>query len=138
MVFFLLFLIVFGINYFVNYRKQKRDNVKIEKQGQDLKSLMNELNHRVKNNFQMVVAMLRIQSRSLGDTLSSHILNETSNRFQAIAKVHERLYQAESFSDSSLKEYLEDLIHGIAEHGPGDDPAECYALSAGVASPLHL
>ena len=114
LVFFLLFLIVFGINYFVNYRKQKRDNVKIVKQGQDLKSLMNELNHRVKNNFQMVVAMLRIQSRSLGDTISSHILNETSNRFQAIAKVHERLYQAESFSDTSLKEYLEDLIQGIA------------------------
>ena len=114
LVFFLLFLIGFGINYFVNYRKQKRDNVKIVKQGQDLKSLMNELNHRVKNNFQMVVAMLRIQSRSLGDALSSQILNETSNRFQAIAKVHERLYQTESFSDTGLKEYLEDLIRGIA------------------------
>ena len=30
------------------------------------------------------------------------------------------------------------LIHGIAEHGSGDDPAECHALSAGVAATLYF
>jgi two-component sensor histidine kinase len=112
----LIILLVFVINYYKNYKIQHAANKKIAKQGEDLKSLIYELNHRVKNNFQMVVAMLQIQSRSIKDSEIADILIQTSNRFQAISRVHEKLYQVDALDNTYLIDYLKDLVNNISTH----------------------
>lgn len=110
----LIVLIAFGVNFKRNLNRQKTDNAKITQQKEDLKALINELNHRVKNNFQTVVSMLRIQSRSIQDEKLKDILSQTSNRFLAISNVHEKLYQTEAFSEINVKEYLNEIALGIS------------------------
>lgn len=104
----------FGINYYKNYNRQKAANIIIAKQGEDLRALLQELNHRVKNNFQTVASMLKMQSRSLEDKTTVAILNQTSNRFLSISSVHEKFYQLESFSGLPIKDFLYDIVANIS------------------------
>ncbi len=115
MILVLFAFVAFGIYYFKNYNSQKAANIIIAKQGEDLKSLIHELNHRVKNNFQTVASMLRLQSRTLDDKTLLAILMQTSNQFLSIANVHEKLYQLESFSGIPIKDFLHDIVSNISQ-----------------------
>ena len=54
-------------------------------------TLLQEMNHRVKNSLTIVASMLSLQARDVADeTLAAH-LAEASNRVSAIARAHERL-----------------------------------------------
>lgn len=50
-----------------------------------------EIHHRVKNNLQSIVSLLRIQRRRIENDEASKILNESENRVLAISSVHEML-----------------------------------------------
>jgi two-component sensor histidine kinase len=103
-------LIVFGIIYYRNYQKQKLANTKILKQKKDLRTLMKELHHRVKNNLQLTVSMLRMQARTIQDKAAVDALVSSENRLQSIAMVHEKLYKSDNVSGVLLKEYLQELM----------------------------
>ena len=121
----LISFVAFGIYYYKNYKSQKAANILIAKQREDLKELINELNHRVKNNFQTVGSMLKMQTRSLEDKTLKEVLLQTSNRFLAIAGVHEKLYQLEVFSDIPIKDYLYDIVGNIShQFGAAKDQFE--------------
>ncbi|MCX6186856.1 MAG: ATP-binding protein [Bacteroidetes bacterium] len=110
----LLGFIAFGINYYRSYKRQKSDNLQIVKQADDLKVLMKEVHHRVKNNLQLIVAMLRMQHRAIEDKAAVDALVNSENRLHAIAVVHEKLYQSENISSVLLKDYLQELIDVLA------------------------
>ncbi|MDI9618159.1 histidine kinase dimerization/phosphoacceptor domain -containing protein [Methanothermobacter sp.] len=54
--------------------------------------LMSEIHRRVKNNLQLIISLLRLQSRYIDDEESLEIFTECQNRVRSIALVHERLY----------------------------------------------
>jgi len=110
----LLAFAALGINYYKNYNKQKAANNIIAKQGEDLKALIHELNHRVKNNFQTVASMLRMQSRTKDDQTLVNILMQTSNQFLSIANAHQKLYLQESLGGIPVKDYLFDIVDTIS------------------------
>lgn len=103
-----------GINYYRSYRRQKLDNLQIAKQAEDLKTLMKEVHHRVKNNLQLIVAMLRMQHRTIEDKAAIDALVNSENRLHAIAMVHEKLYKTENITSVLLKDYLQELIDVLA------------------------
>ena len=104
-----------GINYYRSYKRQKSDNLQIAKQAEDLKTLMKELHHRVKNNLQLIVAMLRMQHRTIEDKAAIDALVNSENRLHAIAMVHEKLYKTENITSVLLKDYLQELIDVLAK-----------------------
>ena len=106
----LLGFTAFGINYYRSYKRQKSDNLQIVKQAEDLKTLMKEVHHRVKNNLQLIVAMLRMQHRTIEDKAAIEALVNSENRLHAIAMVHEKLYKTENITSVLLKDYLQELI----------------------------
>jgi len=106
----LLGFTAFGINFYRNYKRQQADNKQIKKQADDLKTLMKEVHHRVKNNLQLIVAMLRMQHRTIEDKAAIEALVNSENRLHAIAVVHEKLYKSENISSVLLKDYLQELI----------------------------
>ena len=59
--------------------------------------LLHELSHRVKNNFQMVGAILEMQSREVADPDLQGQFREAIGRIRALATIHERLYRKASF-----------------------------------------
>lgn len=118
----------FGFNYYRNYKRQKLDNIKIVRQSEELKILMNEVHHRVKNNLQVIVAMLRMQARSIDNQFAIDALISSENRLQAIAMVHEKLYKTEKHGEIILKEYLQELMEVLLKQHQQNETSVNYQI----------
>ncbi len=75
--------------------------------------LLKEIHHRVKNNFQVVSSLLRLQSVKTKDTEARKTLDESRARIISISKIHERLYRSNSLKLVDTKEVLKDLVNGL-------------------------
>lgn len=73
--------------------------------------LLQEVHHRVKNNLQVIISMINIQSRGLGteDARAHAILRDCQQRIQSIALIHEKLYQSSSYVNVPFSEYVRGL-----------------------------
>jgi PAS domain S-box-containing protein len=83
--------------------------------------LLQELNHRVKNNLQMVASMLSIQSRQVSDPEMRDMLLANRARIQAISLVHKELYGENFDGYLNLETALQTISEGIASLT--EDPA---------------
>jgi PAS domain S-box-containing protein len=72
--------------------------------------LLREINHRVKNNLQVISSLLNLKAHRIKDESLKNILWESRNRIRSIALVHEKLYQTGNFAEISLGEYGKALI----------------------------
>jgi PAS domain S-box-containing protein len=68
--------------------------------------LLREIHHRVKNNLQIIISLLKLQSRYIDDDKTRQALNESQNRLRAMALVHERIYRSSNIAEINLKDYL--------------------------------
>jgi two-component sensor histidine kinase len=75
--------------------------------------LLSEIHHRVKNNMAVVSGLLELESMQNQDPKQA--LQDSRNRIQSMAMIHETLYQSESFSDINLSQYLQKLTKYIGE-----------------------
>ncbi|HEV8414910.1 MAG TPA: histidine kinase dimerization/phosphoacceptor domain -containing protein [Bryobacteraceae bacterium] len=56
--------------------------------------LLKELHHRVKNNLQVIVSLLRMQANASADETVTAVLRECQHRVEAIAMIHDQLCQS--------------------------------------------
>jgi PAS domain S-box-containing protein len=68
--------------------------------------LLREIHHRVKNNLQIIISLLNLQSRYLKDQKVLAAIQESQNRVRAMALVHEKVYQSEHISEIDITEYI--------------------------------
>ncbi|HDQ44919.1 MAG TPA: PAS domain S-box protein [bacterium] len=71
--------------------------------------LLRELYHRTKNNMQVIRSMLALQAHYSNDQTVRKIFRDTQNRIDAMALVHQKLYQSQNLSRIDLKEYILEL-----------------------------
>ncbi len=128
MLFCLIVLLAFVFSYYKSYRTQKIANAKIVKQSNAMQVLVKEVHHRVKNNLQVVMAMLRMQERSILDENAKDALIHSENRLQAIAIIHEKLYNTNDFTAVALKEYVEDLMKVLVVQYQSMHPNFSYSI----------
>jgi PAS domain S-box-containing protein len=69
-------------------------------------TLIKEVHHRVKNNFQIVMSLLSLQGRTISDEVLAEKFRDAQNRIRAMALIHEKLYQSEEFSSIDFAEYI--------------------------------
>ncbi len=72
--------------------------------------LMDELNHRVKNNLAMVVALVRLKDAALGEGVD---LSDIRNQINAILTVHDKLQKSGSITHIRLRDYLDDILRTV-------------------------
>ena len=75
----------------------------------DRELLLREIQHRVKNNMQMVCSLLQLQARHAQNPVMSAILHESQNRVRSMALIHEKLYGGDSLARIDLADYLRSL-----------------------------
>ncbi len=90
-------------------------NIKIQQQNNEKTTLVKEIHHRVKNNLQIVVSLLRLQSSEINDDKMKKHFQESINRIMAMALIHQKLYQNESLSQVKFSDYASDLIKTIVQ-----------------------
>ncbi len=76
--------------------------------------LLQEVNHRVKNNLTIVASLMNLQSEKSHDDYHKQLFMECRNRLDSIASVHELIYKAKSYSHINFKEYLNQIIEHIS------------------------
>ena len=71
--------------------------------------LLQEVHHRVKNNMQIISSLLSLQSKRITDENVLSALQDSQERVQAMALVHERLYQSDDLGYIDFAGYLTEL-----------------------------
>jgi PAS domain S-box-containing protein len=75
--------------------------------------LLNEVDHRVKNNLQMISSLIVMQSRNIPDPEIRHSLMSMLERVEALSAVHRRLYQSSDVSRFDLSEFSRELTRDL-------------------------
>jgi two-component sensor histidine kinase len=75
--------------------------------------LLKEINHRVKNNLQIISSLFNLQVRKIKDKKTIEIFKEARNRIYSISLIHEKLFQANSYGRINFKDYIEGLISNM-------------------------
>ncbi|WP_128547883.1 tetratricopeptide repeat-containing sensor histidine kinase [Larkinella soli] len=98
-----------------NNRIITENNRKISEQSEQLKILLRELHHRVKNNLAIVSSLLRLQSRRLKDEGAVEAVRTGQQRVEAMALIHQQLYQVDSVTAVNIREYITELYEGLVQ-----------------------
>ncbi len=82
-------------------------------QSDQLRTLMKELHHRVKNNLAIVSSLLTLQANGLTDEKAIQAVRKGQQRVQAMSLIHQRLYHTDRVTIVNMREYLTDLAESL-------------------------
>jgi two-component sensor histidine kinase len=75
--------------------------------------LLAEVYHRVKNNMQVIISLLRLQAKNIEDKKHADMFIESEDRIRSMALIHEQLYQSQDFANIDFGEYTKSLVEGM-------------------------
>ena len=120
--------------FYIGYRFKQRHNRKLQlqqdkinKQNEQLKLLLTEqqklvsekewlvkeIHHRVKNNLQIVISLLNAQADSLDNSSAINAIRESRERMQAIALIHQKLYQPDQNNLINMNSYISEMVANL-------------------------
>ena len=108
----------------ITQQKNEKERLKIQvsEKTKDLKValdekglLLKELNHRVKNNMQTIVSLVRLQGDEIEDERFQNVFITIQNRINAMSHLHELLYRQDNISHVNAYAYFDILIDELKE-----------------------
>jgi two-component sensor histidine kinase len=100
--------------------REERVNAEVEEKTKQLSDtvkskelLLREVHHRVKNNLQILLSLIKLQKDGIEDQAHKSTLNDIGNRVNAIAKSYEMLTMDEHLDQIDMKLYMESLAANI-------------------------
>lgn len=100
-----------GSNTDITARTQVENQLKASLKEKDV--LLKEIHHRVKNNLQIISSLLRLQTKYIHDQQALDMFQDSHNRVQAMAMIHEKLYQSSNLATIEISDYIENLTNSL-------------------------
>ena len=105
-------------------------------------TLLHEVDHRVKNNLQMVSSLIILQQRAITDQKTRESLGTMLERIEALSTVHRRLYQSKDVTTFDVGDFMRDLVTDL-QVASGRQIEVCFDLDtvtipAEKATPVAL
>ncbi len=85
--------------------------------------LLQEVHHRIKNNLQIILSMIRLQNDKIKDDDIAKKLTDLENRVNAISKTYELLLSSDNLENIDMETYIESLLVDISATC---DSAKCH------------
>ena len=106
-------------------------------------TLLHEVDHRVKNNLQMISSLIVMQSRTIKDEATKRSLATMLERIEALSTVHRRLYQSKDVSRFDVSDFARDLVADLLTASGRSEISstldlEPIVISAEKATPVAL
>jgi len=109
----LVCLLFLGMLAWDHNRRTKAKNMIIQKQANEMKILMKEIHHRVKNNLQIISSLLDIQSMTVENEQAHQAIRGSKNRVQSMAIIHRFLYHENNIRGIEFEDYLKNLAENL-------------------------
>ena len=107
---------------FQSGRRRRRTNellsaqkAEIEVKSQQNELLLKEIHHRVKNNLQSISSLLYLQSAHIKDADVKQAVAAGQHRVEAMALIHQKLYQRDNLAAIEMRGYLDDLVRSLIQ-----------------------
>lgn len=114
----------------------------VSKREQEKALLLKELNHRVKNNLQMVASLLNLQENQLQGHPAEAAIASGKYRVEALSLIHRKLYSEDHHTEIDVCDYIEELVMNLCySYGKVDKPQfDLAQINIGIdqAVPLAL
>ncbi|MCZ3364879.1 MULTISPECIES: PAS domain S-box protein [Methanobacterium] len=95
----------------ISERKKAENDIKASLKEKE--TLLMEIHHRVKNNLQIISSLLDLQANYVDEQEAINVLQESQNRVQSMAIIHEMLYQSIDLTSIDFISYIENLAHDL-------------------------
>jgi PAS domain S-box-containing protein len=101
----------------ITEHKQAEESLRISFKEKEI--LLREVHHRTKNNLQVILSLLDLQSLTIRDKKMLGGIKDIQNRIRSIALVHEKLYQSKDLSNVNLKNYIQEVTNALIKSYEG-------------------
>ncbi len=76
-------------------------------------TLLREVHHRVKNNFQVILSLLNLQAANMENAGVKKYFDDAQSRIRSMALVHELLYQSGDISRLDISRYITTIVNEL-------------------------
>lgn len=111
--YFLLFIYSIASNNELNRRKEREMDLELSLNEREI--LLREVHHRIKNNLQTIMGLIKMQCMSINNNNAKQHLDETVSRINAMGLLYHTLYLSEDFTQIDLRDYLTTVIKQLKE-----------------------
>jgi two-component sensor histidine kinase/Tfp pilus assembly protein PilF len=137
-----------GFTFFGRSRRKEREKENLEKivsertlelnlKNKQKELMLQEIHHRVKNNLQVISSLLRLQTHYKADKDVDEILENCIARIKCMAILHDKLCQANDYSEINLQEYFLELTGYISKNYDDVSPDTKIELDV-IPLALHI
>ena len=117
----ILLFVIAGLLYWQNRLRKKKNNVITDKNGQlqhlltEKEWLLKEIHHRVKNNLQIVMSLLKSQARYIDNESALTAIHDSQHRVHAMSLIHQKLYNSDNVSTIDMELYIHELASYLGD-----------------------
>jgi two-component sensor histidine kinase len=108
--------LVFASNLEARHRRAAQH--KLEEAITEKELLIKEINHRVKNNFSILIGLLRLSKVQGKTTDPKVVLDEYEQRVFSMMKIQDLLYQSKNYTTVDLHTYINELVYEFRRSHP--------------------
>lgn len=85
----------------------------LESEVEQKEVLLAEVNHRVRNNLNVIISLVKLQEQTVFSEESKKVLDTIKGRVYAIAEVHNKLYKSSDDVNINVGEYAKELLEHL-------------------------
>jgi PAS domain S-box-containing protein len=101
------------IGYCVDISEHKQIEDQLKSSLAEKEILLQEIHHRVKNNLNIIISLLKLQSNYIDDDSIIEMFADSQSRIYTMALIHEQLYGSENLGRLNFSDYVNDLVNHL-------------------------